>query len=140
MPAPPAPFAPPRKQRSARLNSLLWILDPLQSDPTYTHRKMFGCDAAYLDETLYLVVADRDEPWNGVMVCTSHERHAALTSELPSLLPHPVLPKWLYLPQTDENFEAIAIKLAALALARDPRMGVAPKPKSRRRKSWRTDL
>ncbi|MFD4838448.1 hypothetical protein ACFWP0_13155 [Achromobacter sp. NPDC058515] len=135
----PDPFAPPKRQRAARLNSLLWILDPLERDANYIRRKMFGCDAAYLDEKLYLVVADRDEPWNGVMVCTSHERHAALIAEMPSLAPHPELGKWLHLPQTDEAFEAIAAKLVALALARDPRLGVVPKPKSRRRKSWRTD-
>ncbi|MNT73731.1 hypothetical protein D3C72_2124740 [compost metagenome] len=45
--------------------------------------------------------------------------------------------KWLYLPQTDEAFESHAATLVALALDRDPRMGVAPKPKTSRRKSWR---
>jgi len=100
---------------------------------------MFGCDAAYLDGALYLVVADRDEPWNGVMVCTSRERHAALCEEMPSLLPHPVLGKWLYLPQSDDAFEALASHLAALSLARDPRLGVVPKPRKSRRKSWRSD-
>lgn len=98
---------------------------------------MFGCDAAYLDGALYLVVADRDIPWNGVMVCTSHDRHAALLADMPSLLPHPELGKWLYLPQTDEAFETLAARLVELALARDPRLGVAPKPRARRRKSWR---
>ncbi|WP_338879049.1 hypothetical protein WHX56_22365 [Achromobacter veterisilvae] len=133
----PDPFAPPRKQPSPRPNSLIWILEPLERDAAYTHRKMFGCDAAYLDESLYLVVADRDDPWNGVLVCTSKERHAALLSEIPNLLPHPVLGKWLYLPQGDEAFEPTAEKLAALALARDPRVGVIPRPKSPRRKTWR---
>lgn len=135
----PDPFAPPRKQRVVRQNSLLWILDPLEQDASYVRRKMFGCDAAYLDDMLYLVVADRDEPWNGVMVCTSHERQAALMADIPSLNPHPELGKWLYLPQTDESFETIAAQLVELALARDPRLGVVPKPKARRRKSWRTE-
>ncbi|WP_447920355.1 hypothetical protein [Achromobacter aegrifaciens] len=126
------PFAPPPKQRTIRLNSLLWILDPLERDASYLRRKMFGCDAAYLDGLLYLVVADREDPWNGLMVCTSRERQEALIAEFPGLRPHPVLPKWLYLPQSDEDFETIAVRMAALALARDPRMGVAPRPRSRR--------
>jgi len=133
------PFAPPNKQRPARLNSLLWILEPLERDPGYTRRKMFGCDAAYLDGSLYLVVADREAPWNGVMVCTSHDRQAALIADMPALVPHPELGKWLYLPQTDETFEAIAQRLVALAQLRDPRLGVVPKPKSRRRKPWREE-
>lgn len=132
---PPDPFAPPRKQRAARLNSLLWILEPLEREAGYMHRKMFGADAAYLDGLLYLIVADRDDPWNGVMVCTSQDRHAALLADIPALLPHPVLGKWLYLPQSDDSFESIAATLADLAVARDPRMGVAPKPKARRSKA-----
>ncbi len=131
----PDPFAPPRKPRTARTNSLLWILEPLERDAGYMHRKMFGADAAYLDGLLYLIVADRDDPWNGVMVCTSQDRHAALLADIPHLLMHPILGKWLYLPQSDESFEAIAGTLADLALARDPRMGVAPKPRARKSKS-----
>lgn len=132
-------FAPPKKQRPARQNSLNWILEPLERDAEYARRKMFGCDAAYLDGLLYLVVADREAPWDDVMVCTSHERQAALMADFPSLVPHPQLGKWLYLPQSDEAFEAIAARLVQLALARDPRFGVVPKPKARRRKPWRTD-
>jgi len=134
---PPDPFAPPRKQRAVRQNSLLWILEPLERDAGYSHRKMFGADAAYLDGLLYLIVADRDDPWNGVMVCTSQDRHAALLADMPSLKVHPVLGKWLYLPQSDDSFESIAATLAELAVARDPRLGVVPKPKARRSKSPR---
>ncbi|AMG34724.1 hypothetical protein [Achromobacter xylosoxidans] len=132
-------FSPPTRQRTARANSLLWILDPLERDAGYLRRKMFGCDAAYLDGALYLVVADREPPWNGVMVCSSQDRHAALLADMPSLLPHPQLGKWLYLPQTDEDFETLATRLVELALARDPRLGVVPKPRARRRKSWRAE-
>ena len=127
------PFAPPRKQQTARLNSLLWILEPLERDSAYMRKKMFGCDAAYLDGLLYLVAADREDPWSGLLVCTSQERHEALLAEFPALRAHPVLGKWLYLPQTDEDFETVAARMAQLALARDPRMGVAPRPRSRRR-------
>ena len=132
---PPDPFAPPRKQRAARQNSLLWILEPLEREAGYMHRKMFGADAAYLDGQLYLIVADRDDPWNGVMVCTSQERHAALLADMPSLKVHPILGKWLYLPQSDEAFESIAATLAELAVVRDARLGVTPKPRARRSKA-----
>lgn len=130
-------FSAPRKRSPARVNSLSWILEPLERDAAYQRRKMFGCDAAYLDGLLYLVVADREAPWDGVMVCTSREQHAALMGDVPGLLVHPELGKWLYLPQTDEAFESRAATLVRLALDRDPRMGVAPKPKASRRKSWR---
>jgi hypothetical protein len=116
-------------------NSLLWIFDAFEADSTYLRKQMFGCDAAYLDGLLCLVAADREKPFNGLLVCTSHDRHAALVSELPALRPHPVLGKWLYVPQDDSAFEDTVEAVIALVLARDPRIGVEPKPRKRRTKS-----
>lgn len=128
------PFAlPKKKQASPRSNSLLWIIEPLERDAGYTSRKMFGSDAAYLDGLLYMIAVDRDDPWNGLLVATSKERHAALMEEMPGLRPHPVLGKWLYVPQDDEAFEEIARRVGELALARDPRVGVEPKPRPSRK-------
>ena len=127
------PFAPTKKKSaSPRANSLLWIIEPLERDAGYTSRKMFGSDAAYLDGLLYLIAVDRDDPWNGLLVATSKEHHAALMDEMPGLRPHSVLGKWLYVPQDDEAFEKIAWRMGELALARDPRIGVEPTPRSRR--------
>ncbi|MDR5740780.1 MULTISPECIES: hypothetical protein [unclassified Caballeronia] len=113
-------------------NSLLWIFDALEGDATYIRRRMFGCDAAYIDGLLCLVAADREKPWNGLLVCTSHERHGALIDAMPALRPHPVLGKWLYVAQESPDFETVAAQLTALVLARDPRVGVEPKPRKRR--------
>jgi hypothetical protein len=110
-------------------NSLLWIFDAFERDPTYILKRMFGCDAAYVDGLLCLVAADRGEPWNGLLVCTSQERHASLMDEMPALRPHPVLGKWLYVPQDDPAFETIVERMTARVLARDPRVGVEPKPR-----------
>ena len=112
-------------------NSLVWIFDAFERDSTYVRRRMFGSDAAYLDGLLCLVAADRDEPWNGLLVCTSQERHAALIDEMPALRPHPVLGKWLYVSQNDLAFEGIVERMVRLVLARDPRVGVEPKPRRR---------
>jgi hypothetical protein len=116
-------------------NSLVWIFEPFERDPTYLCKRMFGCDAAYVGGLLCVVAAARDEPWNGLLVCTSQERHAGLTGEMPALHPHPVLGKWLYVSQSDPAFETTAEKIVSLVLAGDPRVGVEPKPRSRGRKS-----
>jgi len=116
-------------------NSLLWIFDAFERNPTYVRRRMFGCDAAYIDGLLCLIAADRDKPWNGLLVCTSHERHAALIADIPALRPHPVLGKWLYVPQDDLAFESTVERMTELVLARDPRVGVEPKPRKRKSKS-----
>jgi hypothetical protein len=115
-------------------NSLAWILEAFEREPGYIHKLMFGFDAAYLDGLLYLVAGDRDEPWNGLLVCTSQAHHAALMTEMPPLQPHPVLGKWLYISQNDPAFEDITEKMTALVLARDARLGVEPKPRKRRGK------
>jgi hypothetical protein len=120
---------------SAVRNSLIWIFDAFERDPTYISKRMFGSDAAYIDGLLCLIAADRDKPWNGLLVCTSHERHAALIDAIPALRPHPVLGKWLYIPQDDPAFETAAGQLTALVLARDPRVGVEPKPRARSKQS-----
>jgi hypothetical protein len=110
-------------------NSLVWIFEVFERDPTYLRKRMFGCDAAYIDGLLCLVAADRDEPWDGLLVCTSQERHAALIEDMHALRQHPVLGKWLYVPQDDPAFEAIVERMTALVLARDQRVGVEPKPR-----------
>ncbi|WCM24611.1 hypothetical protein NDK50_27820 [Paraburkholderia bryophila] len=116
-------------------NSLVWIFDAFERDPTYLTKRMFGSDAAYLDGLLCLIAADRTRPWDGLLVCTSHDRHAALIDEFPALQAHPVLGKWLYIAQDNPAFEAVADSMTALVLARDPRIGVEPKPRRARKKS-----
>jgi hypothetical protein len=116
-----------------RVHPHAWLWEPLEADPSFVLGAMFGTRVAYLDGRLMLCFASREEPWRGVLVCTERECHAPLVAQFPSLLPHPVLPKWLYLAESADDFERVAEQLVALARERDPRMGVAPKPGKRRR-------
>lgn len=68
-----------------------------------------------------------------MLVVTEREHHASLKADFPSLRPHPILPKWLYLPDSAADFERCAERLVARAKSRDPRIGVFPKPKRRPR-------
>ncbi|MEO6245120.1 MAG: hypothetical protein ABIQ12_06765 [Opitutaceae bacterium] len=94
---------------------------------------MFGAKAVYLRGQLTLCFCAGKEPWRGVLVCTDQSRHGALVGEFPQLKPHPVLPKWLYLPETSDKFEAVGAKLVAYVRRGDVRIGVNPKPKQRRK-------
>lgn len=136
MPKPPPIFE--HKAPARRQNSLIWIFDRFEFDPGYLRSRMFGCETAYMDGMLCLGVIDRgDEPWNGMLVCTSHERQAALVEEMPALRPHKVLGKWLYVSQNDPAFEETAERLAELVLDRDSRVGVGPKGGRLRSKAQR---
>lgn len=119
------------------LHPLQWLWEPLEAETTFVLRSMFGAKAVYLDGKLMLCFCHGEEPWHGVLACTDRPHHAALMAELPALTSHPVLPKWLYLAADTDAFDRIAPRLVALAGRRDPRLGVAPRPKRKPRNSPR---
>lgn len=122
-----------RDKGGARLvHPYAWLWEPLESEPSFLLRPMFGTKAVYLDGKLVFCFAARKEPWRGVLVGTEREHHASLIAEFPELSPHPVLPKWLYLPDSLDSFDRLAERLVALARSRDPRLGVVPKAGSRK--------
>jgi hypothetical protein len=108
-----------------------WLWEPLADDATFVLRTMFGAKAVYLDGKLMLCFCAREEPWRGLLVCTDRDRHAALLREFPVLRLHPVLPKWLYLPEAAAGFETMAARLVRLVRQRDPRIGVIPPTRKR---------
>ncbi len=107
-----------------KIHSLQWVFEPLEGKPEFLQKKMFGCQAGYLNDRLVLVLADSEDPWNGMLIPTGREFHVSLQMEFPRLNPHPVLGKWLYLPQQAMEFEETATKVVEYILAGDPRFGV----------------
>jgi hypothetical protein len=115
-----------------RVHPYAWLWEPLESDPTFVLGAMFGTKVVYLGGRLVLCFAAREEPWRGVLACVERENHASLLAQFPSLSAHPILPKWLYLPESRDGFERVAEQLVALAGERDPRVGIVPRPKRRK--------
>lgn len=114
-------------------NPLLYLFEPLERRGDYEHKRMFGCEAAYLDGKLSVILADGEEPWNGLMLATDRAHHASLQTQFKELVSHPILGKWLYLSTQDPEFESLAPTLVAIAQKGDPRIGVQPKPKKKKR-------
>jgi hypothetical protein len=114
---------------------LQWIFEDLEKDPQFSQRKMFGADVASLEGRQVLALTAGDEPWNGLLICTSREHHDSLTREFSELQPHVVLKKWLYISQSDPDFEGVALRIRDLARSRDPRIGIEPKPRRKRNPS-----
>jgi hypothetical protein len=115
------------KRKTKTKNALLWLFEPLEGDPRFVPAKLFSFDAAYLDGKLYLAVADGEAPWNGLLVCTSRDRQAALLKDYPQLTAHPVLSKWMQLVPEHPEFETVAMELVEMARKRDMRLGVESK-------------
>ena len=120
------PSHPTDRLRARVVHAHAWLWEPLESDPTFVLRSMFGAKAVYLGGRLMLCFCARAEPWRGLLVCTDRAQHAALIADFPALASHPILPKWLYLPESTPSFESTATRLVALARQRDPRLGIDP--------------
>lgn len=126
-----APEARPRAVKPD--HPLQWLAEPLVGDPSFVLKSWFGGRTLMLDGMHRLFLTTQGEPWQGVLVCTFHEHHESLRAEIPALIQHPVLGKWLYLPENAETFERDARRLVQLAKSRDPRIGIAPSPRKKRK-------
>jgi len=118
-----------------RNNDHFWLAEPLSDEPSFVTRPMFGCQACYLNGLLVLVFSDREQPWNGMLIVTNREHHDYLNQRYGSLVPHPILGKWLYLSAEDDHFESIARQIVAQIRSGDPRIGVLPSSQRRKRKA-----
>ena len=117
-----------------KVNPLQWLVEPLESDESFAQKKMFGADVVYIGGRQVLAMITGDEPWNGLLVCTSREHHESLIQEYPELSSHAVLGKWLYISQSNKNFEQTAERLTKQILEGDVRIGIEPKAKARKQK------
>jgi hypothetical protein len=137
-------FAMPRSNASLRVRRIApehpfeWLAEPLKHASDFELKAWFGGRTVMLRGKHQLYLSAQGEPWQGVLVCTAHEHQTSLRAEFPALEPHPILKKWLYLPERHENFEQTARRLIDRVRGDDPRIGIAPSPrKARKRKAVR---
>jgi hypothetical protein len=88
---------------------------------------MFGCVGCYLEGRLVVVLADRREPWQGLLFPVERAVQPLLRKEFPALRVHPVLRKWLYLPSAGRAFAGSAEEIVSRIAGGDARFGVEPK-------------
>lgn len=124
-----------------------WIFEPFEEHSDCIVKSMFGGLAMYYQGQLKLVLMENPgdtsyrgqkfpfDIWNGLMIATDKECHQKLTQLLSSLTPHPVLPKWLYLPFASEHWENDVETLQKLIRRGDPLIGVWPQKKKTKKRS-----
>jgi len=117
-----------------KYNPLEWVVESLADEPSYLQKPMFGCQACYLHGRLVLALAAGEEPWNGLLIPTEHQFHESIREEYGSVEQHPVLKKWLYLPESTEDFESVALGIVEAIKMNDRRFGVEPKGRDTKRK------
>lgn len=127
--------------------SLLWTCESLMDHESYATKRMFGGLAIYLHGKMMMHLAEDDREtcfrgvdygfkiWNGLLFPTHREFHESLQKEYEELVQHPVLGKWLYLPQETDGFETRAPELVEKILVNDSRFGILPSAKLRKKKT-----
>jgi hypothetical protein len=116
-------------------NPLLWVVDSITEEPSYLNRAWFGCRAIYLHGKLMIVLCSGEEPWNGVLIATEKDFHKGIRQEFQNVVQHPVLKKWMYLPENSEDFETVVADIVEAIRIGDERFGVEPKERKRREKA-----
>ncbi|MCB0392576.1 MAG: hypothetical protein KDD58_14905 [Bdellovibrionales bacterium] len=126
----------------AKFFSLTWAFEAFEDSPTFFTKRMFGGLAAYVEGKMVLVIFENPDDreyrgkvynfdlWNGILLPLERKVHATLINDFPELINHPVLPKWLYLPMSNEYFETTIETISSLIAKNDPRFGIYPQTKT----------
>ena len=98
---------------------------------------MFGVHCLYIGEKAFLATRKREKAPedNGIWIGTSAEHLPSLQAQFPDLRPlvsHPIK-KWILIPEDSDTFEETATSVCELIKAGDPRIGVLPKSKKKKR-------
>ncbi|MEJ2008858.1 MAG: hypothetical protein P8Z30_12000 [Acidobacteriota bacterium] len=120
-------------RKKTKTHPLLWTVESLLDEPSYLDRAWFGCRAVYLHGLMVLVLCSGEEPWNGLLIPTDHQFHQDIMQDFSGVVQHPVLKKWLYLPENQEDFESTAMDLVEAIRLGYEKLGVELKEKQRRR-------
>ena len=102
-------------------------------EPSYLEKPMFGCLAVYMHGRLSLLMTSGEEPWNGLLIPTEHQFHDSIRQDFSNVVQHPVLKKWLYLPEASDDFETSAMEIVTIIRMNDQRFGVEPKERVKKR-------
>jgi hypothetical protein len=121
-------------KRHKKEQPLRWIIEPLMEEPSYLEKSMFGCLACYVHGRLALLLSSGEEPWNGLLIPTDYQYHDSIGHDFHDIIRHPVLKKWVYLPESTEDFESDAQGIVEAIRMNDPRFGVEPTEKDSKRK------
>jgi hypothetical protein len=121
-------------KRHKKEQPLRWVIESLMDEPSYLEKSMFGCMACYVHGRLALLLTSGDEPWNGLLIPTDHQFHDSIHRDYRDVVQHPVLKKWLYLPESTEDFESDAQEIVEAIRMNDSRFGVEPTERVSKRK------
>jgi hypothetical protein len=120
-----------------------FILDALEGLDLHT-RRMFGCTAIYVGEKIMFVmykpdrISNEQNPDVGIWLCIPNEYTLSMKSEFPQLRGVSFFQDensaWQCLPESEPEFEELALKFCKMIKRGDLRIGRIPKPKKKSKK------
>lgn len=131
------PFAPVTKTKPAREIAYDFVLDRLAPLAPST-RPMFGSHGVYLEERVICILRKKGDGDDGVWVCFEPELEAEVLALLPTLKRIDRLGNvrnWRKLAANSSSFEDDVLKVCALLLAGDTRIGKLPDRLKAKRKA-----
>jgi hypothetical protein len=82
----------------------------------------------------------RIEIWNGCLIPTNREYQAELLRAIKGTVVHPVIKKWLYLPQNSEHFEDSMVQLVSMIKNKNSLIGIETDLKPKKSRTTRPNL
>ena len=71
-----------------------------------------------------------------MLIPTEHEFHDSIRQEFKYVVRHPVLKKWIYLPEASEDFESVASDIVEAISINDLRFGIEPKERKPKKRTY----
>ena len=134
------------KKKPKKVFELVWTFENYEEHPTFYTKRMFGGMASYVHHRMVSLLAENPgdrtyrgvdygfDVWNGVLYPTDYDQHESLQSDFPSLIQHPVLKKWLYLPLESDDFEDTVHECSLRIRRNDKRFGIYPQNSAPKKK------
>lgn len=128
-----------KKVKKKKVFQLTWAFENFEEHESFYTKRMFGGMAAYCHGKMMLLLAEdaggREyrgttydfDIWNGILLPTYYEHHEKLMDQFPSLIQHPVLKKWLYLPLDTDSFEDDVHEITLKIKRNNKLFGIFPK-------------
>ncbi len=126
-------------KKKKKVFQLAWVYEDLEAEPSFFTKRMFGGLAVYCHGKMVMLLAespgDREyrgqtfdfDIWNGILLPTEYAHHDRLKKKWAILKQHPVLKKWLYLPQDTDAFDSAIDDIVTAIHRDDPLLGIFPK-------------
>ena len=134
-----------KKRYSLESFSAGHFFEALAAEDSFYCKKFFGGLSIYVFGQMVAFLSEHPgekewrgksfqfDVWNGCLIPSHREHHDLLLKKIKGTVVHPVISKWLYLPQAAQQFETSMFKLIEMIENKSTLIGVEPEISSGKR-------